>query len=48
MAQSTPLYYRSLVIYEVFPRNHGPNGNFADVESDLERIRAMGVDVLFK
>lgn len=47
MAQNTPLSYRSLVIYEVFPRNHGPNGNFADVESDLERIRAMGVDVLW-
>jgi glycosidase len=47
MAPETPHSYRSLVIYEVYPRNHGPNGNFADVEADLERIRGMGVDVLW-
>ncbi len=37
----------SLVIYEVFVRNHGPNGTFADVEADLERIRALGVDIVW-
>lgn len=47
MARNTPLSYRSLVIYEVYPRNHSPLGNFAGVEADLERIRALGVDVLW-
>jgi len=45
MATDTPASYRSLVIYEIYVRNHGPNGNFADVEADLPRIRSMGVDV---
>jgi glycosidase len=35
------------VLYEVYVRNHGPNGTFADVEADLPRIRAMGVDVVW-
>lgn len=47
MAYNTPLYYRNLVLYEVYVRNHGPNGTFADVEADLSRIRGMGVDVLW-
>jgi len=47
MAKDTPLNYRNLVIYEVYVRNHGPNGTFADVEADLERIRSMGVDVVW-
>lgn len=47
MAPNTPLSYRNLVIYEVYVRNHGPNGTFADVEADLERIHAMGVDVVW-
>lgn len=47
MAHNTPLYYRNLVLYEVYVRNHGPNGAFADIETDLPRIRGMGVDVLW-
>jgi glycosidase len=47
MAPQTPLDYRTLVIYEAYVRNHGPNGTFADLESDLERIRSMGVDILW-
>ena len=47
MAWNTPLQYRNLVIYQVYVRNHGPNGTFADVDADLERIRDMGVDVLY-
>ncbi|GBG66038.1 hypothetical protein CBR_g55382 [Chara braunii] len=38
---------RNLVIYEVFVRNHSPEGTFAAVEADLGRIKAMGVDVLW-
>ncbi len=47
MAYDTPLSYRSLVIYEVFPRNHSPRGDFAGVTADLERIRGLGVDVVW-
>ncbi len=47
MAKDTPLSYRSLVIYEVYVRNHGPLGKFSEVEADLARIRALGVDVLW-
>jgi glycosidase len=45
VAQDTPKHYRNLVLYEIYVRNHGPNGTFADVEADLPRIRAMGGDV---
>ncbi len=43
---------RSLVIYEVFVRNHGRSGavaagNLADVSRDLPRLREMGVDVVW-
>lgn len=47
MAKDTPLSHRSLVLYEVYTRNHGPNGTFADVEADLERLRDMGVDIVW-
>lgn len=47
MAGDTPLHFRNMVIYQVYVRNHGPNGTFADVEVDLERIRDMGVDVVY-
>ncbi len=47
MAVDTPLSHRNLVIYEVYVRNHGPNGTFAEVEADLPRLKAMGVDVVW-
>lgn len=47
MAPDTPPGTRNLVIYEIFVRNHGPNGTFADVQADLARIRSLGVDVVW-
>lgn len=47
MAQSTPKYYKSLSVYEVYVRNHGPNGNFKDIESDLDRIKGLGIDIIW-
>ena len=47
MAIETPDSMRNLVIYEVYVRDHGPRGTFKDVESDLERIRDLGVDVVW-
>ncbi len=47
MASDTPLDVRSLVIYQVFPRNHGPSGTLADITADIGRIAALGADVLY-
>jgi glycosidase len=47
MAIDTPASSRNLVIYEIYVRNHGPNGNFADVAADLARIRDLGVDYIW-
>lgn len=35
------------VIYEIFPRNHGINGNFIDIIDDLDRIKSLGVDIIW-
>ena len=47
MASDTPLRFRNLVLYELYVRNHGPNGTFHDVEIDLPRIKRLGVDVVW-
>ena len=47
MARDTPADTRSLVIYQVFPRNYGATGRLRDITADLDRIVALGVDVLF-
>ncbi len=47
MASDTPSHYRNLVIYEIYVRNHGPNGTFSDVEKDLPRLQTLGVDILW-
>lgn len=47
MAQDTPVTHRSLVLYQVYVRNYAPNGTFKDVEADLERIKALGVDIVY-
>ena len=36
-----------MVLYEIYVRNHGPNGTFEDVTRDLGRIKSMGVDVIW-
>lgn len=47
MALNTSIQLKSLVIYEVFIRNHGRSGNLADVTKDLPRLHEMGVDVVW-
>ncbi|MCA9872784.1 MAG: hypothetical protein KC441_04000 [Anaerolineales bacterium] len=47
MAKDTPQTYRNLVLYEIYVRNHGRSGTFADVTADLPRIRSLGVDVVW-
>jgi len=47
MAVITSKYHQGLVIYEVFVRNHSPEGAFKAVEADLPRIKDMGVDIVW-
>ena len=47
MAVDTPKQSRNLIIYEIYVRNHGSNGNFADVAADLPRLRELGVDYIW-
>ena len=47
MAENTPLRYRSLMFYQVYVRNYSEAGNFKAVEADLDRIKALGTDVLY-
>ena len=47
MAENTDLSLRSQMIYAVFVRNYSPEGTFAGVRADLERIRSLGADILW-
>ena len=47
MARNTPKEYRNQVIYSVFVRNHSQEGTFEAVRRDLERIKALGVDIIW-
>jgi glycosidase len=47
MAHDSPEWLAHSIIYSVFPRNHGPQGGFAAVERDLERIQALGTDIVW-
>lgn len=47
MAKDTPITLKNAVLYEIYVRNHGPQGTFAEVQADLERIRSLGVDILW-
>jgi len=47
MATNTPKNYQNLTLYEIYVRNHGPNGTFDDVTADLDRIKELGVDVIW-
>lgn len=45
--KKTPAKYRNLLIYQVFVRNHTPEGTFRALMGDLDRIRSLGVDILY-
>jgi glycosidase len=47
MSKDTPITYRNLVFYEVYLRNHTQTGTFRAFEADLERIKNLGVDVIW-
>ena len=47
MAHETDRSLRRSVIYELYLRSHTPEGTFRAVEPDLDRIRALGVDIIW-
>ena len=47
MAKNTPKEYRNQVMYSVFVRNHSEEGTFEAVRRDLERIKGLGVDIIW-
>lgn len=47
MAKNTDKRLRNQVMYSVFVRNHSAEGTFEGARRDLDRIQALGVDVLW-
>jgi len=47
MARNTNTNLRNQVIYSIFVRNYSKDGTFLAVESDLDRIRKLGVDIIW-
>ncbi|TNF07976.1 MAG: alpha-amylase, partial [Bacillota bacterium] len=47
MAKHTDIRLRSYTFYQVFPRQYSVEGTFKKVEEDLDRLKSMGVDMLY-
>lgn len=47
MAKDTKKELRNMVIYSIYVRNYGVSGKFTDVEQDVERIKNLGVDIIW-
>lgn len=47
MAASTDIRLRDQQIYSVYVRNHTPEGTFRSLMGDLERIKALGTDIIW-
>ncbi len=47
MAENTDISLRNSVIYSVFVRNYSEEGTFKAVENDLDRIKNLGVDIIW-
>ena len=46
-ARAAPDWVRQSVIYEIFPRQFSPTGDFAGITGRLDDLKALGVDVLW-
>ena len=47
MAENTDIRLQNQVIYSVYVRSHTPEGTFLSVIPDLDRIRALGTDIIW-
>ena len=46
-ARDTPPWIRQSVVYEIFPRQFSPTGDFAGITARLDELKELGVDVLW-
>jgi glycosidase len=46
-ARQSPDWLRDGVVYEVFPRDFSPQGNFKGIVPQLDRLKQLGVNVLW-
>ena len=46
-ARTSPDWIKDAVIYEIFPRNYSQKGDFNSITSDLDRLKNLGVTVLW-
>ena len=46
-ARTCPDWVRDAVVYEIFPRNFSPEGNFAGITTRLGELKDLGVTVLW-
>ena len=46
-ARPSPAWIRDAVVYEIFPRQFSPKGDFAGITARLDELKALGVDVLW-
>ena len=47
MARDTDLSLQTQVIYSIYIRSHTEEGTFRSVIPDLDRIRALGTDIIW-
>ncbi len=47
MSTTTPVEWRKLFLYQVYLRSHTPSGTIQDFITDLDRIRDLGVDIVY-
>ena len=47
MAQKTDIRLQNKVIYSIYVRSHTPEGTFRAIIADLDRIKDMGVDIIW-
>jgi len=46
-ARTAPSWLRDGVVYEIFPRNFSAEGNFNGITAQLDRLKELGVNVLW-
>lgn len=46
-ARTSPDWIKDAVIYEIFPRNYSQKGDFNAITADLDRLKNLGVTVLW-
>lgn len=46
-ARTVPAWVRDGVVYEIFPRNFSPGGGFDGITAQLDRLRDLGVNIIW-